>query len=91
MSKFFNVTASRLVAASFVLSLFASAAFPANIGTAKSISRVYGQSAVVYGTCAAPKIMVKVCTQFGPAAPGKMFGPCEHYETQCQGPAYTGQ
>ena len=91
MSKLFNTTAANLIAASLALGMLAPSAFAGNIGTSKFLSAVGRQSAAVYGICAAPKIMVKICTEFGPAAPGKLFGPCLHYESQCQGPAYTGQ
>jgi len=91
VSKRFTTTTANLIAVSLALGLMAPSAFAGNIGTSKSISTVGRQSAVVYGACAAPKIMVKICTEFGPAAPGKLFGPCLHYESQCQGPAYTGQ
>jgi hypothetical protein len=91
MSKLFNTTAAILIAASLALGLLAPSAFAGNIGTSKSLSTVGHQAAMIYGTCSAPKIMVRICIEFGPAAPGKLFGPCLHYESQCQGPAYTGQ
>ena len=87
MSKRFNITTANLIAALLALGLLAPSAFAGNIGTSKYISTVGRQPAAVYGTCAAPKIMVRICTEFGPATPGKLFGPCLHYESQCQGPA----
>jgi hypothetical protein len=57
-SKLFNTAAAILIAASLALGLLAPSAFAGNIGRSRYLSTVGSQSAVVYGTRAAPKIMV---------------------------------
>jgi hypothetical protein len=67
MSKLFNTTATNCIAASLAPGLLAPSGFAGNIGTSNPFSTVGRQSLAVYGTYAAPKIMVKICTEFGPA------------------------
>ena len=91
MSKFFNTTASNLIAASLALGLLSPAAMANNM-MGSNIARLgQSQAALAYQMCPAPKSFVRVCTDFGPADPGKLFGRCLHYETKCESPAYLGK
>jgi hypothetical protein len=38
--------------------------------------------------CVPPQVGQMVCTAWGPAAAGKMFGPCIDYSYECQTPGH---
>jgi hypothetical protein len=91
MSKFINASAKTLIAATLVFATIAPLASAGNAAGATSTLSGFSQAAQYHNSCAAPKSWVKVCVAFGPSSPGKLFGPCLHYELECQSQAYTGQ
>jgi hypothetical protein len=91
MSKFFNISAKTLISASLIIGLISPNAFAGIKVGPRSTMSANSQSAIAYSICAAPKVIVNVCSEFGPAAPGELFGSCLRYQPQCQGPAYTGK
>ncbi|MDE2384555.1 MAG: hypothetical protein KGO53_08045 [Alphaproteobacteria bacterium] len=89
-SKLFKSSTQLLIAAVISASTLASSAFAGNSAFLNSINSS-SRAAAAFSSCPPPKSWVKVCTQFGPAMPGQLFGPCQHYEVQCENPAYLGK
>ena len=46
----------------------------------------HGMSIVPRTLCFKPKMWEKVCTKYGPAPAGKLFGPCLKYQLECVSP-----
>ena len=86
MSTFSKIAATNLIIASLAFGALAPVALANSLSSPGT-----SQAAKAYKLCPPPKKFVKVCTKFGPTAPGKMFGPCLQYQMKCQSPAYLGQ
>ena len=80
---------SKMMLSSLTIAAIAALSLP-NAASANSITmKTHPFSTLL--VCRAPMVLQKVCTSWGPASPGKLFGPCIAYQVECQSKAYTGQ